>query len=425
MLGIRMGCAAGDGRKTMVDATAGIQQPAHRPLERLIDDITVDQAPLLVCLSSSWGGGEQLAANDAIEMAQVGLKFGFLCLKGSPVAENLRGKANITLHELRGPPGGLLDFDFRREFRALVEREGIKLIHTHQTSILVPMILALRGMDAVTLLASRHVPLQRGGTGPIERILFRRVDQMLANSEAIRRSLVDQKYASAERTRTIPLGLDFERLDPEKVDPGSMRESWGADPSTIVIGMVGRLARSKGQGTFIRSAAALLKDRLPAGVRVKFVLVGEEALSEGGSPYLDELQLMVRQFHLEDHVVFAGFQQDIPAVMSAFDIFVMPARTETMGFLAVEAMAMECPILVSRGGGAAGLFGPDDGFEEFGLLVRPSDAFDLSRQIRVLLADPDRRLAMGRRARELARQRYDRRTRVQTLLEVYSQVRHR
>jgi glycosyltransferase involved in cell wall biosynthesis len=96
-----------------------------------------------------------------------------------------------------------------------------------------------------------------------------------------------------------------------------------------------------------------------------------------------------------------------------------------MGFLAVEAMAMECPILVSRGGGAAGLFGPDAGFEEFGLLVRPSDAFDLSNQLRWLLNRPDQRLVMGRKAREQARRRYDRRIRVGRTLEAYNKLKRR
>jgi glycosyltransferase involved in cell wall biosynthesis len=393
-------------------------------LDRLLEEVRDVQRPLLGCLSQAWGGGEQLAANDATEMAAAGLPIRFLCLRGSPVSENLRGRANINLIELDRAPGGYLDRKFIREFRELVIGEGIKLVHSHQTSTVIPLVSALAGLDDVAFLASRHVPLTRGTANIVERAFLRRVDQFLVNSEAIRKSLIQLKFGPEKRIRVVPLGLDFERLDPERVDPSVMRAEWGADPSTVVIGMVGRLARSKGQGTFIRSAAALLKDPLPEGVKVKFVLVGEESLGSE-SQYLDELRAMVAQFHLEEHVVFAGFQQDIPAVMSAFDVFVMPARTETMGFLAVEAMAMECPILVSRGGGAAGLFGPGDGFEEFGLLVRPSDAFDLSNQLRWLLQRPEQRLAMGSRARALARHRYDRRIRVQTMLEVYGQLRGR
>ena len=393
-------------------------------LQSWIAELKSDQRPLLSCLSDSWGGGEQLAANDAVELAAAGLPIRFLCVRGSPVFRNLEGRANITLFEFDEAPKGLLDRKFRSDFRSLIISEGVRLVHSHQTSTIPEMAIALSGLDDVGLIASRHVPMNGGAGGLFDRFLFRRVDQFLVNSEAIRRSLIERKLSSEGRAQVISLGLDFDRLDPERVDPAGMRSAWGADGSTVVIGMVGRLAPSKGQGTFIRSAAALLKEPLPMGVKVKFVLVGEEVIG-GGSPYLDELKAMVAQFHLEDHVVFAGFQQDIPAVMSAFDIFVMPARTETMGFLAVEAMAMECPILVSRGGGAAGLFGPDAGFEEFGLLVRPSDAFDLSNQLRWLLNRPDQRLVMGRKAREQARRRYDRRIRVGRTLEAYNKLKRR
>jgi glycosyltransferase involved in cell wall biosynthesis len=396
----------------------------EKTIQAWIDDLTEERRPFLVCISESWGGGEQLAANDAIELAAAGLPVRLLGLKGSPLLSHLKDRANITLFEVDSLPTGILDRKFRSHFRSLLVSEGVRLVHTHQTS-LVPVISAsLAGMDDVILLASRHIPMNGVSVGFIDRFFFRRVDQFLVNSEAIRRDLVEARLGSEELIQVVSLGLDFERFDPERVDPKAMRAAWGADASTIVIGMVARLAPSKGQGTFIRSAAALLKEPLPTGVSVKFVLVGEE-LSGEGSPYLDELNALVSAFHLEEQVVFAGFQQDIPAVMSAFDIFVMPARTESMGFLAVEAMAMECPILVSRGGGAAGLFGPDAGFEEFGLLVRPSDAFDLSNQLRWLLNRPEQRLAMGRRARELARQRYDRRIRVGRTLEIYDQVQRR
>ena len=65
----------------------------------------------------------------------------------------------------------------------------------------------------------------------------------------------------------------------------------------------------------------------------------------------------LRVFHLEEFVHFAGYQENIPEVMRAFDIFVMPSRQETFGLVAIEAMAMECPIVISSGGSAAEIVG--------------------------------------------------------------------
>src|SRR6185312_1683974 len=111
--------------------------------------------------------------------------------------------------------------------------------------------------------------------------------------------------------------------------------------------------------------------------KLKFVIVGEQTLGSTGN-HLDELREMVAQFRLEDHVVFAGYQENIPEIMKAFDIFVMPSRQEAFGLVAIEAMAMECPIIISSGGSSDEIVG----HEEFGLTMRPDDAFDLQRQLR-------------------------------------------
>ncbi|MCB0386363.1 MAG: glycosyltransferase family 4 protein, partial [Bdellovibrionales bacterium] len=108
-------------------------------------------------------------------------------------------------------------------------------------------------------------------------------------------------------------------------------------------------------------------------------------------------------------------QENIPEVMAAFDIFVMPSRQEAFGLVAIEAMAMECPIVISSGGSASEIVGQ----EEFGLLVRPEDAFDLQRQIRFLLKRPKERKEMGKRARSHVLKHYDREKRLLTTLELY------
>jgi glycosyltransferase involved in cell wall biosynthesis len=152
-----------------------------------------------------------------------------------------------------------------------------------------------------------------------------------------------------------------------------------------------------------------------AGKKLKFVIVGEETLGSA-STHLAELKEMVAQFGLEDLVIFAGYQENIPEVMRSFDVFVMPSRQEAFGLVAIEAMAMECPIVISSGGSSEEIVGD----EEFGLTMRPDDAFDLQRQLRHLLSRPEERVTMGKRAREHVRKNYDRRARLVKTLELYA-----
>jgi glycosyltransferase involved in cell wall biosynthesis len=249
------------------------------------------------------------------------------------------------------------------------------------------------------------------------RAIYRRVDSFLVMSQALKQNVLETHPMHERKIHVVNLGLDFDRFDPVKVDPRKQRALWGADDQTVVIGVVGRIDPAKCQDVFLKAAAGLV-GRGQIEQKMKFVIVGEETLGRV-SNYLEELRQMVEQFHMQQEVFFAGFQENIPEIMSAFDIFVMPSRQETFGLVAIEAMAMECPIVISKGGSASEIVGSE---EEYGLLVRPRDAFDLQQKLKWLLEHPGDRVAMGRRARAHVRAHYDRKLRVLKTLEVYDRV---
>jgi len=248
----------------------------------------------------------------------------------------------------------------------------------------------------------------------VHSLIYQRVDSLVVMSEALRDNVLATHPVEDSKVDIINLGLDFERFDPDKVDARRQREEWGADGDTIVIGLVGRIDPAKGQGTFIKAAAGLMKRIGGSGLKVKFVIVGEETLgSEDG--HLEELKAMVTQFHLESVVLFTGYLENIPEVMQAFDLFVMPSKQEAFGLVAIEAMAMECPIVISSGGSAREIVGA----EEFGLLTRPDDAFDLQNKLRTLIENEGTRRKMGVAARAHVKSKYDRRLRLKKTLALY------
>jgi glycosyltransferase involved in cell wall biosynthesis len=104
--------------------------------------------------------------------------------------------------------------------------------------------------------------------------------------------------------------------------------------------------------------------------------------------------------------------------MQAFDLFVMPSKQEAFGLVAIEAMAMECPIVISSGGSASEIIGR----EEFGLLTRPDDAFDLQQRLRTLIENEELRRRMGRNARAHVQSKYDRKLRLQRTLSLYERA---
>lgn len=383
--------------------------------DELVDILREHMRGLTVCLSYSWGGLEQVVANDAMNLATLGLNTSVLVLEGSPIHERLAHRKELKVIPLNYRPRDFIDFDLRKDLQRLLG-EGANLIHAHQPSLLGSIIPWTYRRKNLSLVASRHILSGHSKNTPYHAFLYRRLDAFVVMSEALKENVMMTHPLREKQIRIINLGLDFEIFDPSRVNPKRQRAEWGADDETVVVGMVGRIDPAKGQDTLIKAAAGLTRT-LRENEKVKFVIVGEETLGTT-STYLEELQQMATQFRIADRVVFAGYQENIPEIMRAFDIFVMPSHQETFGLVAIEALAMECPIIISGGGSAREIIGN----EEYGLLVRSKDAFDLQRQIRYFLAHPMDRVLMGQAGRQYVRQKYDRQVRIRKTLELYERL---
>lgn len=381
-------------------------------LDPLLAVLRSELQPLMVCLSHSWGGLEQVTAYDSLDLASIGLKPKVLCFQDSPLYENLVQYPEVQLLPLSFSPRNYFDLRLKAELEKTLH-EGINLIHTHQTSLLGSIAPWLWNRPQVALFATRHIMNNHYKKDFFHRALYARLDALLVMSDMLRKNVLDTHSIRDRRVKVVRLGLNFDYFDASKVDGEGQRAQWGADSQTKVIGMVGRIDPAKGQSTLIKAVAGLMKGRKLKD-RIKIVIVGEETL--GSTKYhLEELHQMVLQFGLENEVIFTGFQDNIPEIMKGFDIFVMPSREEAFGLVAIEAMAMEVPIIISKGGSAREIVGED----EFGLTVRPDDAFDLQQKLRFLLDSPEEGKEMGRRARQHVQFHFDRKKRVVDTLQLY------
>jgi glycosyltransferase involved in cell wall biosynthesis len=373
-------------------------------LERELDAI-------VVCLSHAWGGLEQVVAQDVMELEQVGLRVRALVLHGSPLDQYLSKHSQVIRITLASPPRDHFDLGMRSRIREWAQ-EGVNVIHLHQPSLLGSVVPWVMGHPQINVFASRHIMSSHRKFTPYHHWLYRRVDALLVMSQMLRENVLQTHPIEERAVKVVNLGLDFDRFDPDRVDGRKMRTEWGATDDQWVVGLVGRIDPAKGQDTFIRAAASL--SRLMDLRQFKFVIVGEETLGRTQG-VLEELQDMARELRVEEHVVFAGFHENIPEVMRSFDLLVMPSQQEAFGLVAIEALAMECPIILSRGGSASEIVGQ----EEFGVLMRPADAFDLAKQIQFLLERPDLREMMGKKGRDHVRRQYDRKVRLFRTLDLY------
>ena len=193
------------------------------------------------------------------------------------------------------------------------------------------------------------------------------------------------RYAPQGKPVTVvPYGVDLARFR-------SARN--GARADDVVIGSVGRLSREKGLDDLLRAAAQLVE----RGAAIRVVLAGD-------GPERARLVRLASRLGIEKRVGFRGEvpHEQVPAVLSELDVFVMPSRAEGFGVAALEAAAMELPVVASRVHGI-----PDvvlDG--ETGLLVPPGDVSALADAISRLVSDAPLRSTMGRAGRAFVEQRY-------------------
>ncbi|MBI2712645.1 MAG: glycosyltransferase family 4 protein [Bdellovibrio sp.] len=384
-------------------------------LEELVESLKPQLNALVVCLSHSWGGLEQVAANDSLDLGALGLNVKVLCLEDTPIYDYLKNRSEVSLLPLGFEPRNYFDFKLRKKLHQLLD-SGINLIHSHQTSLLGSIVPWVWSRPKIALLATRHIMSDHYKKDFFHRAIYSRLDYLIVVSHMLRRNVLETHSIRERSVKVVNLGLDFEVFNPKNTDSTRQRSLWGADSDTVVIGLVGRIDPAKGQATFIRAAASVLMNQTKPE-KVKFVIVGEETLGSE-SKHLEELQEMVTQFRLEKHVIFTGYQENIPEIMKSFDLFVMPSRQEAFGLVAIEAMAMECPIIISSGGSSTEIVGQD----EFGLTVRANDAFDLQSKLRYLLDHPEIRHQMGTRGRGHVVANYDKQKRVAKSLNLYERA---
>lgn len=393
--------------------------PVDQEIPTLTKELEKRLKAVVICFSNSWGGLEQIAASDTIDLAELGLKVKLLCVEGTPIEKFFRDQDLVEIIKLEEFPRNYFDLKLRKILLDLHQNEGVNLFHTHQPSLLGSIIPWFWNNPNVIILASRHILNAHNKKNPFHAlVIYRRLDALIVMSQAMKENVLRTHPLKDRQLRVIHLGLDFNQFDLKKVEYQSQRAQWGADSDTVVVGLVGRIDPDKGQDVFIKAAAHFFKSTQSPDQKIKFLIVGEETKGSKGE-YLESLQRLVKELHLSEHVMFTGFQKDIPKVMRALDVTVMPSRQEAFGLVAIEAMAMECPVVISRGGSADEIVGEN---EEFGLLVRPFDAFDLSGKLSLLVSDPEMRKKMGKNARKHVLKNYNHTIRLQRTLSLYERM---
>ena len=239
----------------------------------------------------------------------------------------------------------------------------------------------------------------------------KRCDSIVCISREIEQELQAKRF-SPGRLISIPNGVDVNRYAP------SNNASRAAERN---ICFVGRIEVQKGLEHLLR-AIALVRE---GGGNATLTVVGEG----GQRKTLEEL---ARRLKLHDHVLFAGFRQDVLPFYRDALIFVLPSLAEGMSSSLLEAMSCGLPVIVTAVGGNREMVDPGsrvDGIAlsgyriaDCGILVNPEDSRGLAGALAKLLDDETLRDRLGERARKHICGRFSQEQIVEGYLALFSRL---
>ena len=175
-----------------------------------------------------------------------------------------------------------------------------------------------------------------------DRLLRRYTDRAIAVSRPVRDFMVKGRCIPADRIAVIGNGISLVRYrkDPDADSVRAKRRKLGIADSTKIVGTVTRLREEQGNEYLLRAIPGILEQ---AG-NVLFLLAGEGPLRR----YLERL---AGDLGIRDRVRFLGHRDDVPELLTVFDINVLASLSEGFGLSLVEAMATENTIVATAVGG--------------------------------------------------------------------------
>jgi glycosyltransferase involved in cell wall biosynthesis len=216
---------------------------------------------------------------------------------------------------------------------------------------------------------------------------------LIAVSDYLREHMINRFHVSPERIRTIRNGVDPGRFSGiDHAEASRFRSAFGVGTDEIVLSQIGRISKAKGQFDLLH-ALKLLPPDLP----YRCLIVGE-----GKSKDRANLERLAESLALGPKVTFCGYQSNIPVVLAATDVMLLPSHREALGLSIIEAMLSKISVIAARTGGVPEIITHG----ENGLLFQAGDIPDLARLILQMVRDTELRRQLAQAGHRTAIDRF-------------------
>ncbi len=350
--------------------------------------------------SRGWGGQEIRILADCEGFLKKGYRVTLACKPGSPIfkAARSRGIPAVTFPFL-APLDVKTIFPIARYLR----RNRVDLVQTHSSIDSWTASIAAR-LAGVPVIRSRHVSAEIKDSFFSKLLYMKLAHRVITSGQAIKDRMVKVNGYNPDKIISIPTGVDASRFRPG-LDPRPVREEFNLSPSDYVVGIIAIMRGWKGH-EFLFEAVKLLGDEIP---NLKVLVVGD-------GPSRGYVEGHVRRLNLMEKVIFTGFREDTPQLLTAMNQFVLPSiNNEGLPQVILQAMMVGTPVVASALGGIT------EAVEDHrtGLLAPLKDPPALKEAILANYRHPDKAEAMARAARTKALRLWTLEAMIEKTEEVY------
>jgi glycosyltransferase involved in cell wall biosynthesis len=299
-----------------------------------------------------------------------------------------------------------------KRLTGILESERIDIVHTHGARALSNLIrpAARLGIPVVHTVHGwsfhDHLPAwKRRARIMGERYLTGKASMNIAvsgSNERIGKAL----FGAAFRCEVINNGVDLSVYAGER--QANIRQEFGIAPDAVVISWVARFIHDKNPLPLIRAFARVLSSH----PETRLVLVGD-------GPAREPAMRLAEELGVSGTVVFPGFRSDVPDILAASDIFVLPSIKEGLPVSLIEAMAMRNAVIATDVQGCIDVVT----HEKDGLLVSLQGLEDgLTAALSQLLDDPAKRERLAEQGRATVEERFNATVMARKIEALYQKV---
>ena len=283
-----------------------------------------------------------------------------------------------------------------------IDSNDIDVVHFHWTKDINLVILAkVLSKKKPQIIQTRNMTMTRFKDDFYHRWLYKNISTMHAVTYQVKEQI--KKFVPSDicpNVEMVYMGCEASSVNEQRVE--ELRKIYNLKDE-FIVGIVGRIEESKGQYLVIEALHKLKE------LNIKALIVGlpmEET-------YLDNLKSKVKDFGLENKVIFTGFTKEVNEHMQLFDVNILATPKETFGLVVIEAMANGICMIATNKAGPLEII--EDGVDGL-LFERNSD--DLANKIKMLYQDKELKSKLARAGKIKANTMFDKNTQLDKLYQV-------